>query len=934
MSRKERHQKKRTYEEEQDRDTAVKIPRLDEQTSSQIPRSSASFLEAPSTDDLHACYRSFHAATGNEALAFATCGVCARECNVQEDGLHRIKVADIPNQHRLRPQQPHDQHVLIDGMLLEHAAIVTEELQQTVMVCRHCTDELRHVSDKPPKYSLANGLWIGDQPWVLQQLTFPEQLLIAHLYPRVYVFKLFPKRTSGTRDISSLQNAMRGNVTTFDQNMSAIANMVEGHLMPQRPTILASLITITFVGVSRLPKNWIRTTFRVQRDAVRDALLWLKTNNPKYYGGIEISDERLRSLPVDDVPIEITSVIRQSDDIGIIEQESEGYVPLDDDEGECGGHGNISQLKLYNCSSIWRPADIVPLQVSGTIDTEMSTVTANEMMSWGLSNLWSEGKEPPYAVRHSGQPVSDFGRPWKANNVSSGEETGKETNFFEKAYPCLFPYGEGGIERWQCVLVDFGDHVRWLLRYNDKRFRRHETFPFVCFGILQRRQVLGSARVQMQRQTFQRDARLLSTITVESMQRAQAEEASNLPISDPAIRLLRQHLYSTAGRVIGTDQSRYHLWITINPCDLHDPIAQVFAGEQINMDNFVSMLGPNKETRAHNIAGDPYAAAKFFHFMIKTIVETLFGVHVTPHQVYQRKGIFGFVSAYFGVVESQGRGSLHLHILLWLNNVPTMQEMESLLTQTDFRDRAPTFIKANIRAYLPGLESADAIRRIPNEVDVAYSWPPTPASANYDLQLSELERRVVRAKQLHTCEARRCLIPSKNGQLICKRRVLFPVAEEDFIRETGEWGMKRLHAYLNAWVPALSINARCNNDVKLLTNSRATTNLTFYITSYQTKKQGKHHNLSAILAKGLAYHTANTAYVDDLRNQQWLLLFRLVHTINREQELAAPMVMSYLMGWGDTYRSHHYTPIYWTSFVSALFAVYGDLKADVGDHQA
>lgn len=113
-------------------------------------------------------------------------------------------------------------------------------------------------------------------------------------------------------------------------------------------------------------------------------------------------------------------------------------------------------------------------------------------MSWGLANLWDEGKEGGYA---------------------NEPERGTETNFFEKAYPCLFPYGEGGIERKQPVLLDFGDHIRWLLRYNDRRFRRHETFPFVCFGILQRRQALGSARVQMQRQTFQRDARVLSTIT-------------------------------------------------------------------------------------------------------------------------------------------------------------------------------------------------------------------------------------------------------------------------------------------------------------------------------------------------------------------------------------------------------------------------------------
>jgi len=28
------------------------------------------------------------------------------------------------------------------------------------------------------------------------------------------------------------------------------------------------------------------------------------------------------------------SIVRQTDNIGIIEQESEGYVPLDDDEGQ------------------------------------------------------------------------------------------------------------------------------------------------------------------------------------------------------------------------------------------------------------------------------------------------------------------------------------------------------------------------------------------------------------------------------------------------------------------------------------------------------------------------------------------------------------------------------------------------------------------------
>ena len=111
--------------------------------------------------------------------------------------------------------------------------------------------------------------------------------------------------------------------------------------------------------------------------------------------------------------------------------------------------------------------------------------------------------------------------------------------------------------------------------------------------------------------------------------------------------------------------------------------------------------------------------------------------------------------------------------------------------------------------------------------------------------------------------------------------------------------------------PRLSVNARCNNNGKFLMNSEEAMNITFYITSYQTKKQGRNHNISAIIAKGFAYHPEHSTYLESLHDQQRLLLFQVVHTINCEQELAALMVMLYLMGWwGDTYWSHHYTAIY------------------------
>ena len=557
--------------------------------------------------------------------------------------------------------------------------------------------------------------------------------------------------------------------------------------------------------------------------------------------------------------------------------------------------------------------------------------------------MWKEGKEGAYAIRHGHQPVSDF-PPREAHPASTTDDECPtvHSNFFEKAFPCLYPYGCGGIERPRPVSLGFRDHIKWSLQYFDRRFRKHETFPFIMFGIAQRREALGSARVQMDRRTFEREARTISSITSQKLEEAAAQEEKGLPISDQSVRLLKKHIHATASRIQGSDQSRYRLrsqiwststvlgppslWITINPSDLHNPIAQVFAGEEIDMDKFMATLGPDKAKRAKNIADDPYAAAKFFHFMISTILETLFQIKVTPAQVKTGVGVFGGVTAYFGTVESQGRGTLHLHILIWLKDVPSSEEMISLLKSEEFRQRIIHFIRDNFRAYVPGLESADSVANIPHNNEVGYNRPPHPDHQDYKHELQRMELELARMEQIHTCKPRRCLV-YKQGQLVCKRRAPFDLSKEDFALETGVCGPKRLYAYVNSWVSSILINAQCNNDGKFLTNGGDTKNITFYVTSYAAKKQGKNHNISAIMANGYAYHLNHPKpeYVDSVRDQQRLLLFRLVHRINREQELAAPMVMSYLMGWGDVYRSHTYSPIYWSSFLSALFTAFPEL---------
>ena len=113
----------------------------------------------------------------------------------------------------------------------------------------------------------------------------------------------------------------------------------------------------------------------------------------------------------------------------------------------------------------------------------------------------------------------------------------------------------------------------------------------------------------------------MSAVTIAKLEAAKREEEKGLPISDPTVCTLKSHIHVTSSHIQGSDQAHYclrskiwstsavlgppSLWITINPSNLHNPIAQVFAGEEIKMDKFMAHLGPNKDLQAKNIADDP-----------------------------------------------------------------------------------------------------------------------------------------------------------------------------------------------------------------------------------------------------------------------------------------------------------------------------------------
>jgi hypothetical protein len=286
------------------------------------------FLDLTSEEEMMNCFRNFRAATSNESLKLHRCVVCARELGADEGETSRV-LDDVCVRNLLQPRRHHPAQVLWQGSLVLGEEIHQSEEGNFAWICTECGSALR--KEKVPRFSLANGLWIGEIPCELTALTIPEQLLVARHYPRCYVFKLYP-RDGGQLSPDQLQRGMKGNVSLYELNTKEVVRMLEGQMMPNPMSTLGSVLAITFVGSLILPKEWLKSTFRVRRRRVYEALLWLKENN-SLYGDIGIEEERLRMLPEDGVPDEILSLIRQETDENIVEREHESHMDLANDGG-------------------------------------------------------------------------------------------------------------------------------------------------------------------------------------------------------------------------------------------------------------------------------------------------------------------------------------------------------------------------------------------------------------------------------------------------------------------------------------------------------------------------------------------------------------------------------------------------------------------------
>jgi hypothetical protein len=106
-------------------------------------------------------------------------------------------------------------------------------------------------------------------------------------------------------------------------------------------------------------------------------------------------------------------------------------------------------------------------------------------------------------------------------------------------------------------------------------------------------------------------------------------------------------------------------FITVNPDDARHPLIVAMRSDTEGgyFENSVTeSFARYNQKRLKMVAEDPVLQAQFFDTIFKAVIDVVFGFDKEPSKV----GIFGEVSAYYAVVESQGKGTLHAHGLIWL----------------------------------------------------------------------------------------------------------------------------------------------------------------------------------------------------------------------------------------------------------------------------
>ena len=627
-----------------------------------------------------------------ENVCLYVCAVCGRRA--PNEGLLRVDVTTV-DLTLLRNDELPDRVLpttyafqAYNRALLHPKGMTSLWSLSDILICVECEHDLCG-KRRMPKYALANWLYYGydelpaNARHAFDNATRLDRVLISRARASKISFRFseLPGRTGLRGDPMTSQSCIKGNVLIMPQDSTRLSRV-----LPPSADVIRDTVCAVFVGGTKPTQESIAKLgpVLVRKSRVKTMIEFLVEHNPHYAPAVDFQGLSAENLDM------LFGESRRFDDEG---------VPC---SMEIGHLEETAVLNAVNSDYTGREEAGVPgssedgflLENVGYTDGHETPMSYREMKMTALNHCRQGGRF--VASQAGNRAVPDF----------------KNSQLLSWLFPHLDPWGIGGFyEPRRSVAITLEDQLSYLLRIDDSRFERDADFAFVYYNIRQKKMVWDSVNFRVR--ASQKDAIVQRLLSVDKNLLRDVigrydRDPLYMPQTVPEQELLRllndvgmvaRELPGTAGykrRMRNEIRSLIYfrgtpaLFVTLNPSDVHNPLVRILAGDEIDLERAAHGVELTEWQRAVHAANRPAACAMFFHLMISTFIDVILR-HGRPE-----RGLFGRCSAYFGTVEAQGRGTLHCHLLIWLDGHPNPQSMR------DMMDASPGF-RADLIQWLESL---------------------------------------------------------------------------------------------------------------------------------------------------------------------------------------------------------------------------------------
>lgn len=290
-------------------------------------------------------------------------------------------------------------------------------------------------------------------------------------------------------------------------------------------------------------------------------------------------------------------------------------------------------------------------------------------------------------------------------------------------------------------------------------------------------------------------------------------------------------------------------YLTTNPADVFNPVVKFLAGSEIDVDQLLPEQVPSYLEQSILVAKNPFVASKFFNLYMKSFVK-----NILDHDLHDpaNEGILGAVNSYYGCVEAQGRGTLHCHMLVWLEGALNCEEIRDRVQggNIDFQRRLVEFLDGTISNEIPPVPATQ--QNVPSSTYNPCTVRGLNAESFVDQKSTEQEDlyNIIKNCQAHQHTAT-CYKYWKGPPDV--KEYHFDLGDHRqqpctyFDEDTEDIHLRCLDGLVNNFNKTIICTICCNMDIKYIGSGPSAKADIYYITDYITKSHLKTHVTFAAL---------------------------------------------------------------------------------------